>query len=109
MSMPSYEHETSFDKNRALAVLSYMTIIGWLIALVLYGKDRSVYVRFHLRQSLGLFVSAMLLTFVPLIGWLIVVLLIIAWFYGVYSAITGHKFSIPMIGDFYQSHLDFIN
>lgn len=107
--MPAYEHETPFDKSRVLAVLSYMTIFGWLIALVLYGKDKNPYVRFHLRQSLGLFVSAMLLTFVPLIGWLLVCVLIVAWCYGLYSAFTGHKFSIPMIGDFYQSQLYFIN
>lgn len=108
MTMPTYDHETSFDKNKALAVLSYMTIVGWLIALIFHGQDRNPYVRFHLRQSLGLFVTAMLLTFVPLMGWLIVLLLVLAWCYGVYSAITGHKLPVPVVGNFYQRHLDFI-
>ena len=66
MTMPKNEYENGFDQNRLLAVLGYMTIIGWLISLVLYGKHKSSLLRFHLRQSLGLFISATFFMVVPL-------------------------------------------
>ena len=108
MTMPKNEYENGFDQNRLLAVLGYMTITGWLISLVLYGKHKSSLLRFHLRQSLGLFISATFFMVVPVIGWLIVGLLFIAWCYCVYSAVLGHKFTLPVVGDFYQLHFDFI-
>jgi uncharacterized membrane protein len=102
------EQLTSNDRTKFIAILSYMTIVGWLIALVLHGKDKDPLARFHLRQSLGLFVTAMILAFVPLVGWIINLFLIAAWCYGLYSAIIGHKYTLPIIGDFYQRHIDFI-
>lgn len=103
------EQLTSNDRTKFIAILSYMTIVGWLIALVLHGKDKDPLARFHLRQSLGLFVTAMVLAFVPLVGWLINLFLIVAWCYGLYSAVIGHKYTLPIIGDFYQRHIDFIS
>ena len=109
MSMHVSEHQLSVERTKFISVLSYLTIIGWLVALILHGKDKDPLARYHLRQSLGLFVSAMVLAFIPIVGWLINILLFIAWCFGVYSAFVGHKYTLPVIGDFYQRHLDFIS
>ncbi|GLX80456.1 hypothetical protein tinsulaeT_37960 [Thalassotalea insulae] len=96
------------DSVRFVSVLAYFTIVGWLIAAVMYGRQKSALSRFHLRQSLGLTLTAAVLAFIPLIGWLLSVLVLVAWFVSVYYACLGQKNVLPILGDFYQIHLDFI-
>lgn len=97
------------DMAKVVAVLGYLTIFGWLIALFLYGNHKSPLARHHLRQSIGLTITAALLSFIPLIGWLLNIGVFIGWCIGVYSALCGHKTPLPLLGDFYQEHLDFIS
>lgn len=97
------------EMARIIAVLSYFTFVGWLIALLIYGQNKSVFARYHLRQSLGILITFCLLSLIPLVGWLLTVLVVVAWCYGVFSALTLHKYRLPYCGDFYQSHLSFIS
>lgn len=102
------EDETDYDMAHIVSVLSYITLIGWLAALVIYGHHKSTLASFHLRQSLGLIITAAILSFIPLIGWLLNLAVIIAWFVGLYQAVLKIQQPIPILGKFYQRHLDFI-
>lgn len=101
-------NETDYDMANVVAVVSYLTLLGWLVAIVMYGHHKSSLASFHLRQSLGLIITACLLSFIPLIGWLLSVAVIAAWFIGIYHAIKGIEQPVPLLGQFYQEHLDFI-
>ncbi|WP_206485698.1 hypothetical protein [Thalassotalea sp. G2M2-11] len=105
-----YQSESSMqlDMVRVVAVLSYLTIVGWLIAALMYGNQSSSFIRYHLRQSLGLTITAALLVFIPLIGWLLFAFILLAWLVSVICAALGLKNVIPVVGDYYQIHLDFI-
>lgn len=96
------------DMNKLVSILCYLTPIGWLIAMVLHGNHNSDIARFHLRQSLGLLITAALLSFIPLIGWLLNFLVFAAWLQGIYYAVTSQPKAVHILGDFYQLHLDFI-
>lgn len=100
--------KTDDDMARLVAVLGYLTIIGWLIALFLYGEHKSHLARFHLRQSLGLVITAAILSFIPLIGWGLNIIVLLAWLVSIYHAGLGHVFRVPLLGDLYQEHLDFV-
>jgi uncharacterized membrane protein len=97
-----------YDMVKVVSVLSYLTIIGWLVALFLYGDQKSSFARFHLRQSLGLILTGAMLAFIPLIGWLLSIGVIVAWFLGLFHAINGQRRKLPIVGQFYQTHFDFI-
>ena len=101
----SYEISTM---AKVVAILSYITLIGWLVAIVLHGGHKSNYASFHLRQSLGLIVTGALLALIPLIGWLLNIAICLAWLYALYHVVQGHKQKVPLLGDLYQEHLDFI-
>ena len=107
-----HDHSDStphYDMERVVAVLSYCTLFGWFAAIVLHGKNRSDLARFHLKQSLGLMITAALLSFIPLIGWTLNLGVVIAWFMAVYYALQGLQYTVPLIGEYYQEHLDFIS
>lgn len=107
--MQTFYRNTSVDKTKVVSVLCYMTILGWLIALILQGKNNNSDIAFHLRQSLGLLVTTMLLMCIPFMGWLCIFLVIGAWGFSVKSAFKGEQLSLPLIGNFYQKHLYYIN
>ena len=91
-----------------VAVISYFTLIGWVVAMIIYDKNHSSLASFHLRQSIGLIITGAFLSFIPLVGWVLDIGVILAWGIGLYSAIKGQEYKVPVLGDFYQKHLDFI-
>ncbi len=97
-----------YAKAKFISILSYLTLLGWLIATVLHGSQKSSYTIFHLKQSLGLIITGAILALIPLIGWLLNIAILFAWFYALFHVIQGHKQKVPFLGDFYQQHLDFI-
>lgn len=91
-----------------VAVISYFTLIGWVVALIIYDKHQSSLASFHLRQSLGIIITGAFLSLIPLVGWVLNIGVIVAWAMGIISAIQGREYTVPLLGDFYQKHLDFI-
>lgn len=49
--------------NKTMAILAYVTIIGWVVAYLQYKKssDRNPLVNYHLGQSLGLIILTFIL------------------------------------------------
>lgn len=107
------------DPGKTVAILSYCTLIGLIIALVLNSdnNNKSELGALHLRQGLGIMVTgftmgiaSMIFMFIPFIGWLISILiylgyiaLFIFWILGLIGAINGEKKLVPVIGQFYQN------
>lgn len=104
---PSMNNDV-YGTTKIVAIVGYVTLIGWLVAIVLHDKHKSSFTTFHLRQSLGLIITGALLALVPLIGWLMNVAVFLAWLYAIYHAVQGRQEKVPALGDFYQKHLDFI-
>lgn len=97
-----------FKMATLVSVISYFTLIGWIVALIIYDKHQSSLASFHLRQSLGLIITGAILSLIPLMGWILNIGVFLGWAIGLYSAIQGREHKVPLLGDFYQQHLDFI-
>ena len=99
--------------DKTTAIVSYLTLLGFIVAVVLHSTKQTRLGAFHLRQSLGLMltsiavaVAATVLAFVPFVGWLgamVAWLAILAlWVMGLVSAIKGERTPIPVLGAHYQ-------
>jgi uncharacterized membrane protein len=88
-----------------VAIVSYITLVGWIVAFVLYGKNKTDLGAYHLRQSLGLFLTGIILWWIPIVGWILNVLVFLFWVIGLIYAIQGDKKPVPIAGEFYQSIL----
>ena len=98
--------------GKTIAIVSYLTIIGWVIAWVMHSKNKTAIGAYHLRQTLGLMVVGLafyviqtVLIFVPYFGWLINLLFIplglglfVLWILGLIYAINGDTKPVPVIG-----------
>jgi len=87
-------------KNTA-AALSY--VLGWLTGIVFLLIEKDPFVRFHAMQSIITFGILTLLSFVPVVGWILSPLVMIVgfvlWLVLIYKAYQGEEFKLPLIGD----------
>src|SRR5690554_2567354 len=101
--------------NKTISIISYITIVGWLIAY-LVGKDNlDNFSKYHLRQSLGLAIVGIVLniitisiSFLGMIVNLIGLLLLILFIIGIINAVNGQMKPLPVIGKFFEDKSDFI-
>ncbi len=91
--------------NKTAAIVSYITWIGFLIALCI-GDRSDRYVSHHLNQALVLNILSIVggvLEVIPVIGSIaagIVSLgVLVFWVMGIYRAATGSTEPLPLIGD----------
>lgn len=115
-------NNTTTDDGKTVAIISYLTLIGWVIAYVMYGSNKQPLSAYHIRQSLGIMITGVLfyilqfmLLFVPFIGWLITLIMIpiglilfVFWIMGLIAAINGEEKPIPFIGNKIQEILSSI-
>ena len=104
-----------------LSIISYITIIGWVISYVLYNNEpiKSPLVRFHLKQALGLAVLSILISIaswiivpiIPAIGivFLIInIIQVILWILGIINAANEREKPVPLVGGLFVNQFDFI-
>jgi uncharacterized membrane protein len=90
------------DNNaKNTAIISYITWIGWAISLIMDGEKKNEFIRFHMRQSLMIWVVCLPVP-IPIIGWAWGVVLLVLLIMGIISANNGEKKEIPLIGQLSQ-------
>ncbi len=110
MNAPSSQQNT--DNGKIVAIVSYLWIVGWIIALVLHQGNKTKLGAFHLRQALGLCIVSLIIgifiTIIPFLAilWSILgICLFVFWILGLVSAIQGEEKPLPVIGAKIQSVL----
>ena len=97
---------TGLPKNTA-AALSY--VLGWLTGIVFLLIEKDPFVRFHAMQSIITFGILTLLSFVPVVGWILSPLVMIVgfvlWLVLIFKAYQGEEFKLPVIGEFAKKQL----
>lgn len=91
----------SSTEDKTIAILSYITLIGFIIAIVMNSSKKTKLGAFHLRQSLGLFLTGFL-CIIPLLGLVIAIGILVFWIMGLISAIKGEMKPVPLLGAMYQ-------
>ena len=98
----------SVDEGKTTAVISYLTIVGVIIAFYMNNEKKNQFAAFHIRQSLGLwltffaiglFVSNFDNWFATLAFYMFFGVLFI---YGFMTAVSGRQDAVPLLGNFYQ-------
>ncbi|MCW3466414.1 DUF4870 domain-containing protein [Chitinophaga nivalis] len=104
--------------NRTLSMLSYVTLIGWLIAYFSGKEKTDALLIYHLKQSLGLAIVSILLNIVlyaisylvpawsllSLAGWTI----LIFWILGMINAGNDAQKPVPVFGKAFEHKFSFI-
>lgn len=103
-------------EDTTVAILAYITIIGFVIAIVMHSSKKTAIGAYHLRQALGLFITAlvawvpcMILSMIPGINVLMLLVwpllglgLFVLWIMGLIAAVNGQQKPMPVVGEHYQ-------
>lgn len=98
----------NIDEGKTTAIISYLTIIGTIIAFFLNNDKKNDFASFHIRQALGLWLTFFILGYVvgAFDSWLITfgfwMFFGVLFIYGFINALIGKKQTVPLIGDFFQ-------
>jgi hypothetical protein len=113
------------DEDKTVAIVSYLTLIGFIVAIVLHSSKKTKLGAYHLRQVLGFmltgvagwiavaiitFILALVLSFVkfllailiPLIWLAFTGAMIALWVMGLIAAVNGQMKPMPVVGPLYQ-------
>ncbi len=102
-------NEQPIEEGKTLAIVSYLTLIGTLIAFFMNQDKKNEFTSFHIRQALGLWLLQIMLGYVvsgfdnwniTMAFWIGIGILL---FYGVFNAIAGKQEKIPLLGDVFQN------
>ncbi|MBT8317052.1 MAG: hypothetical protein HKP59_05460 [Lutibacter sp.] len=101
-------NDQTIHEGKTIAIISYITWIGTLIAFIMNNDKRNAFAAFHIRQMIGLSVFSLANTFIVARyggAWasgIIGVGLFVLWMIGFVGAIQGEEKRIPLVGDLFQ-------
>lgn len=98
--------QTIIDEGKTIAIISYITVIGLIIAYLLNNSKKNAFAQFHIEQSMRIVVLAFanyllgwvlpsslgVITTIISIGIFILIIL------GIVNAINGKTTPLPVIG-----------
>ncbi|MCO4822122.1 MAG: hypothetical protein KC469_08645 [Flavobacteriaceae bacterium] len=100
--------EATIEEGKSNAIISYLTIIGTIIAFYLNNDKKNDFASFHIRQALGLWLTFFALGYVigAFNSWMITM----GWYlffgvlfiFGFMTAIAGKTTPTPIVGPLYQ-------
>lgn len=107
--------------KKTLSIISYITIIGWIIAYVNYNKlaVKDSLTKFHLKQALGIAILGIALSIVlTIIGMVVPTLasilslanlgILALWILGIINANNEQEIPVPVVGRLFTDKFDFI-
>ena len=100
------ENQT-IEEGKTMAIISYLTWIGTLIAFIMNNEKHNSFTAFHIRQMIGLSLfsigNGFLSTYVGMQVSVIIMLgLFVLWIIGFLGAIKGEEKRVPLVGDLFQ-------
>ncbi|MGJ8745744.1 DUF4870 domain-containing protein [Polaribacter sp.] len=96
------------NEGKTMAIISYITIIGTIIAYFMNNSKKNSFVNFHIRQMIGIFLLSMVNKYLiydllgSKAGWIVGILIFILWIIGFIGAVKGEENRIPVVGDQFQ-------
>ena len=91
------------------AIISHITIVGWIIALVINSGKKEEFASFYIRQNLGLILVCIALSIIftiPWIGWLVggvgYIILFVFWLMSLIWSVSDEMKPVPWLGAQFQ-------
>lgn len=105
--------DTAVAEDKATAVLAYLTLIGFLAAVIIHWNKKTRLGAFHLQQALGFHLTCIvagfcdvILAFIPVVGWVCLgalwLALLVLWISGLTAALRGQRKPMPLAGPLFQ-------
>ena len=96
------------NEGKPAAIISYLWIIGLVIAFLMNSTKKNTFSSFHIRQATGLIAIHIIIYAlerflgIGMLAWIFDVGLLILWVIALFGAIQGEEKRVPLLGDQFQ-------
>ncbi len=84
------------------AILTHVTIIGWIVILIINANDKDELASFYLRQTLGIYLIGIIGSIIPALGFVLGIIALILWVISLVGSIQQDLKPVPVVGDYFQ-------
>ncbi len=102
----------SVEEGKTIAIISYLTLIGLIIAFVMNNDKKNDFASFHIRQSIGIFTLFFMsfiflfiiafIVYIPFLSTIVNSLIFVLWVLGFIGSLQGEKKKVPIVGEHFQ-------
>lgn len=110
--METTTNQPAVQEDKTVAIIAYLTLIGFIIAIIMHGNNKTKLGAFHLRQVLcllivgiGSWIVSMILAMVPFVGLIFLFVMpfvglgmLVLVILGIINASNGQEKPLPLIG-----------
>lgn len=107
--MKNNQEKNNVEEGRNIAIISYLTVVGLVLAFFLNKEKNNELAKFHIRQNLGLLAIGFatgLVKFIPFAGnivsMIIGTILFFLWIIGLFGAVNREEKEVPFVGSLFQ-------
>lgn len=100
---------TEAGEGKKIAIIAHITWIGLLIAFVMNNDKKIPLASYHIRQMLGLTLTAIvigIIAIIPILGWIIYIVgllvMLYMWIMGLMNAMNEREQPMPILGKKYE-------
>jgi len=99
---------TTVSEGKNMAIISYITIIGTVVAFIMNNDKKNSFASFHIRQMIGLFLLSIVVSLIirfanlGVSGSFLNLIPFVLWIIGFIGAIQGQEKKVPVLGDMFQ-------
>ncbi len=99
---------TTVNEGKTIAIISYLWIIGLIIAFIMNNDKKNSFAAFHIRQMIGLTLLSLALGVILRIvnlgmaGSALGLIPLVLWVIGFIGALQGQEKKVPVLGDMFQ-------
>ena len=106
---PAQPPPAAAAEDKTVAIVAYLTLIGFIAAVIIHSNKKTRLGAYHLRQMLGFILTSfavVILVIIPILGWILIpifyICMIVLWIMGLIAAINGEMKPMPVVGPLYQ-------
>ncbi|RXJ45925.1 DUF4870 domain-containing protein [Gelidibacter gilvus] len=106
--------DSVIKEGKTLAIISYLTFVGLIIAIIMNLEKRNPFTLFHIRQMFGLMIMLIFSNLVEqyvnsLLGTAFWIISFACWLFAIYYAIKEEYKLIPVLGEKFQEWFKNVN
>ncbi|MEW5675924.1 hypothetical protein ABGT15_06385 [Flavobacterium enshiense] len=96
------------QQGKTTAIISYLTILGSIIAIFMNLESKNTFAGFHIRQAFGINITFYILAYFVrnFDSWMVsgpfYICFVVLWIYGFIGAVQGEMKTIPLLGEQFQ-------
>ncbi|SHJ69601.1 hypothetical protein [Maribacter aquivivus] len=93
---------SNVDNGKSVAIISHITFIGWIVALIMNNGNKTELGSYYIRQTLGIWILTLVLSWIPIVGCFAFIICLVLVVMSLINAANEKQVPTPVLGEYFQ-------